>query len=70
MKSFEGALIPREIIEAVYFADELATINELMEQSAALEAELDEMREEESGDEGLLKDVLNDKGQHSEGKSQ
>lgn len=62
VKFFEGALIPREIIEAVYFADELAAINELMEQSAALEAELDEMREEESGDEGLLKDVLNDKG--------
>lgn len=62
VKSFEGALIPREIIEAVYFADELAAINELMEQSEALEAELDEMREEESGDEGLLKDVLNDKG--------
>ena len=62
VKSFEGALIPREIIEAVYFADELAAINELLEQSAALEAELDEMREEESGDEGLLKDVLNDKG--------
>lgn len=62
VKSFEGALIPREIIEAVYFADELAAINELMEQSAALETELDEMREEESGDEGLLKDVLNDKG--------
>lgn len=62
VKSFEGALIPREIIEAVYFADELAAINELMEQSAALEAELDEMREEESGDEGLLKEVLNEKG--------
>lgn len=62
VKSFEGALIPREIIEAVYFADELASINDLMEQSAALEAELDEMREEESGDEGLLKDVLNDNG--------
>ena len=62
VKSFEGALIPREIIETVYFADKLTTINELMEQSAALEAELDEMREEESGDEGLLKDVLNDKG--------
>lgn len=62
VKSFEGALIPREIIEAMYFADELAAINALMEQSAALEAELDEMREEESGDEGLLKDVLNDKG--------
>jgi type I restriction enzyme M protein len=62
VKSFEGALIPREIIEAVYFAEELAAINALMEQSAALEMELDEMREEESGDEGLLKDVLNDQG--------
>lgn len=62
IKSFEGALIPREIIEAVYFAEKLAAINELMEQSAALEAELDEMREEESGDEGLLKEVLNEKG--------
>ena len=62
VKSFEGALIPREIIESVYFADELAAINKLMEQSAALEAELDEMREEESGDDGLLRDVLNDKG--------
>lgn len=62
VKSFDGVLIPRDIIESVYFADELASINEMMEQSAALEAELDEMREEESGDEGLLKDVLNDKG--------
>lgn len=62
IKSFEGALIPREIMEAAYFANELATINELMEQSATLQAELDEMREEESGDEGLLKDVLNEKG--------
>lgn len=62
VKSFEGAIIPREIIEAVYFADKLVAINELMEQSADLEVELDEMREEESGDEGLLKDVLNDKG--------
>lgn len=62
VKSFDGVLIPRDIIESVYFSDELAAINELMEQSAALEAELDEMREEESGDEGLLKDVLNDKG--------
>lgn len=62
VKSFEGALIPKEIIEAVYFAEELAELTALMEQSGTLEAELDEMREEESGDEGLLKDVLNEKG--------
>lgn len=62
VKSFEGALIPRGIIEAIYFPDEVVAINTLMEQSSILEAELDEMREEESGDEGLLKDVLNEKG--------
>ena len=62
VKSFEGTLIPREIIEEEYFADELEEINNLMEKSAELEAELDEMREDESGDDGLLKDVLNDKG--------
>ena len=62
VKSFEGALIPKEIMETVFFAEELAELTALMEQSAALEAELDEMREEESGEEGLLKEVLNEKG--------
>lgn len=62
VKSFEGALIPKEIMEAVFFAEELAELTALMEQSAALEAELDEMREEESGDEGLLKEAVNEKG--------
>lgn len=62
VKSFEGALIPKEIMEKVFFAEEFAELTTLMEQSAALEAELDEMREEESGDEGLLKEALNEKG--------
>lgn len=61
VKSFDGALIPRELIENVYFAEELTAINALLEQSATLESELDEMREEESGDDGLLKEALNDK---------
>lgn len=62
VKSFDGALIPREIIEISYFPEELDAINALIEKSAALEAELDEMREEESGDDGLLKEVLNENG--------
>lgn len=62
VKSFEGALIPREIIETAYFPGELAAINQLVEQIAAFEAELDEMCEEESGEDGLLKEVLNEKG--------
>ena len=62
VKSFDGALIPRALIETVYFAEELSAINALLEQSATLEAELDEMREEESGEDGLLKEVLNENG--------
>jgi type I restriction enzyme M protein len=61
VKSFDGVLIPKEIIEISYFPEELDAINALIEKSAALEAELDEMREEESGEDGLLKEVLNAK---------
>lgn len=61
MKSFEGALISRDIIEREYFETELMSLNELIEKSALLESELDEMREEESGDEGLLVNALNEK---------
>ncbi|MBT2663042.1 class I SAM-dependent DNA methyltransferase [Bacillus sp. ISL-45] len=62
IKSFEGALISREIIEHEYFEKELLALNKLIEKSALLESELDEMREEESGDEGLLVNALNEKG--------
>ncbi len=62
VKSFEGSLIPRDIIESVYFAPELAAINALHDAASVLDTELDEMREEESGDDGLLLGVLNEKG--------
>ena len=62
VKSFEGALISREIIENEYFVTELLALNELIEKSKLLESELDEMREEESGDDGLLVNALNEKG--------
>jgi type I restriction enzyme M protein len=62
VKNFDGALIPKDIIEEEYFAGELNAVNKFMEESAELESELVEMREEESGDDGLLKDVLNEKG--------
>nr|WP_330368622.1 N-6 DNA methylase [Alkaliphilus metalliredigens] len=62
MKSFEGALISRQIIEREYFEAELLALNELIEKVTILESELDEMREEESGDEGLLVNALNEKG--------
>ena len=42
MKSFEGALISRDIIDG-YFETELMSLNELIEKSALLESELDEI---------------------------
>lgn len=62
MKSFEGTLIPKEILESVYFSQELTHLQALSEKSAALDAEMNEMREEESGEDGLLKEVLNEAG--------
>ena len=62
LKSFDGALIPREVIEDVYFKTELTKLNDLSEKSTLIESELEEMREEESDDEGLLVNVLNEKG--------
>ena len=62
VKSFDGALIPRSIIETEYCADELATLQDLNDRREQIASEMEEMREEESGDEGLLKDVLSDNG--------
>lgn len=62
VKSFDGALIPRDIIEAEYFADELATLQELIDRREQTASAMEEMREEESGDEGLLRDVLSSNG--------
>ena len=62
VKSFDGALIPRTIIEAEYFADELATLQELTDRREQAASAMEEMREEESGEEGLLRDVLSESG--------
>jgi len=62
VKSFDGALIPRTIIEAEYFADELAALQELTDRREQTASAMEEMREEESGEEGLLRDVLSESG--------
>lgn len=62
IKYFDGVIIPRAIIENEYFFDELKVISELKEKSNIIEVELDEMRDEESGEDGLLVEVLNEKG--------
>lgn len=62
VKSFDGAIIPREIIERVYFAEECAAIAAVEEESGRTESELDEMREEESSEDGLLREALSESG--------
>lgn len=62
IKSFEGAIIPKEILEEEYFSLELKKLNNFIEKIYLLDEELSEIIEEESGDEGLLINVLNEKG--------
>ena len=62
VKSFDGALIPRAIIESEYFADKLAALQELTSRREQIASEMEDMREEESGEDGLLRDVLSDSG--------
>ena len=62
VKSFDGAIIPKEIMEREYFAEDLASIRECVEAAEALDGRMEELREEESGEDGLLREVLNEKG--------
>ena len=62
VKSFNGEIIPREIIENEYFMTELNKVNNLTKESEIISLELSAMIEKESGEDGLLNEVLNDKG--------
>lgn len=62
VKSFDGSLIPRAIIEAEYFSDKLDAIQTLADKREQLDYELTEMRENESGEDGLLNEVLTEGG--------
>ncbi|MBR0168848.1 MAG: SAM-dependent DNA methyltransferase [Synergistaceae bacterium] len=59
---FDGELIPREIIEREYFAGELEKIADLEVSLESTQAILDEKLEEGSGDDGLLVNIINEKG--------
>ncbi len=62
VKSFDGEIIPKEIIEKEYFMKEKDEIRKLVEKAERLDLELLEMLEEESGEDGLFNEVLNSKG--------
>lgn len=62
VKSFDGALIPRSIIEAEYFAEEVSALQELTDRREQAASAMEEMREEEAGEEGLFHELLSENG--------
>ncbi|HHV13918.1 MAG TPA: N-6 DNA methylase [Clostridiales bacterium] len=62
VKSFDGALIPREIIEREYFSDALKVLEEMKDKAETIRAELQERIEEESGEDSIYQEVLNEAG--------
>jgi type I restriction enzyme M protein len=61
-RRFKSDLVPAPILVARYFAAERDAIEALDNQLATIEQQLDEMREENSGEEGLLAEVIEGEG--------
>ncbi|MBI4909983.1 MAG: N-6 DNA methylase [Acidobacteria bacterium] len=61
-RRFKSDLIPAPILVARYFVAERDAIEALDNELATLEQKLDEMREENSGEEGLLAEVIEGEG--------
>src|SRR6185436_11613281 len=61
-RRFKSDLVPAPILVARYFVGERDAIEALDNQLATLEQQLDEMREENSGEEGLLAEVIEGEG--------
>ncbi|MDO8737215.1 MAG: class I SAM-dependent DNA methyltransferase [Thermoleophilia bacterium] len=61
-RRFKSDLVPAPILVARYFVTERDSIEALDNELATLEQQLDEMREENSGEEGLLEEVIEGEG--------
>lgn len=61
VKGWDGKLIPKAIIEKVYFSAERAKIDEAQRIADETQARLDEMTEEQTAEGGALADCLNDR---------
>jgi len=66
-KGWGCALIPKEIVINRYFADEQENIHQLETESEAILQQIEEIAEEHSGEDGLLEEVINDKGNITKG---
>jgi len=63
----EGSLIPIPLMIQTYFEDEQNQLDNLQNKLEQAGAKMDEMKEEHGGDEGLLIDAMNDKGNITKG---
>ena len=61
-RRFKSDLVPAPILVARYFVAERDAIEEFDNQLATLEQQLDEMRQENSGEDGLLAEVIEGEG--------
>jgi len=61
-RRFKSDLVPSELLIARYFAIEREAIATLESESARVEQQLDESREEQSGEDGLLAEVIEGEG--------
>ena len=61
-RRFKSDLVPAPILVAPYFVAERDAIEEFDNQLATLEQQLDEMRQENSGEDGLLAEVIEGEG--------
>ena len=61
-RRFKSDLVPAPILVDRYFAAERSVLEALDDRLAALEQQLDEMREENGGEDGLLADVIEGRG--------
>lgn len=60
-KGWEGKLLPKALIESAFFAAERAKIDEAQAVVDETQSYLDELIEEQTGDDGYLTEFLNDK---------
>jgi type I restriction enzyme M protein len=67
MKSFEGRVIPKKLIMDRYFPEEQRALTRFENERDEVIRLLDELIEEHGGDEGLLNEIINDKGNISKG---
>ena len=70
MKSFEGRVIPKTLIIGRYFQKKKDAIDQLENERDEAVRLMEEMKEEHDGEEGLLAEVINDKGNITKGELQ